>query len=377
MTVLHIALCIRDGQFSANRAFEPELCSKLEFGQWMPQLAEQCAQAGIVIETGDMALARIQSGEGDASKTLVIDERRSAIAESLIAAGCEPFILTGFESPLWDFSFLDNLSSYAAQFRHRILFRGFFEKLSDSLELNETLYYPSWDPSEADRLTPWESRRIACLIATNKYYYYRHPISFALRHHRHWKAENDRRQASPTRRLCDKHQLHSVRLDCIHAFGRAGILDLHGRCWEKLKNLPLIYHIKLHRTVRKLNPQPLIEKMAVLENYRFNVCLENVAYPGYVTEKIIDCFRAGTIPLYLGAPDIVDFVPADAYIDLSQHRDLPKLARWLANATAAECAPYLAAGQRFLASEAGHRFSHQYFAKRLFDHILARKNEFG
>lgn len=52
-------------------------------------------------------------------------------------------------------------------------------------------------------------------------------------------------------------------------------------------------------------------KIAYLRNYKFNVCPENVDSPGYITEKLLEAFCAGTIPIYLGStgwlePDIIN-----------------------------------------------------------------------
>lgn len=50
----------------------------------------------------------------------------------------------------------------------------------------------------------------------------------------------------------------------------------------------------------------------------FSFCIENETddnyCTGYATEKIFDALRCGAIPIYAGAPDITDFVPADCFI---------------------------------------------------------------
>lgn len=43
------------------------------------------------------------------------------------------------------------------------------------------------------------------------------------------------------------------------------------------------------------------------KDYRFSVVVENSFSPGYFTEKIIDCFRTGVIPVYKGDPDILNY----------------------------------------------------------------------
>lgn len=51
-------------------------------------------------------------------------------------------------------------------------------------------------------------------------------------------------------------------------------------------------------------------------DYMFSVAIENGNYSSYFTEKIIDCFATGTIPVYSGTPDIGDFFDTDGIITL-------------------------------------------------------------
>lgn len=41
-------------------------------------------------------------------------------------------------------------------------------------------------------------------------------------------------------------------------------------------------------------------KIEWLQDYRFNICFENSSYPGYLTEKLIDAYLGGCIPIYWG-----------------------------------------------------------------------------
>lgn len=43
-------------------------------------------------------------------------------------------------------------------------------------------------------------------------------------------------------------------------------------------------------------------KLNFMKDYRFSIEVENARIPGYFTEKILDCFRTGTIPIYCGDP---------------------------------------------------------------------------
>ncbi len=47
--------------------------------------------------------------------------------------------------------------------------------------------------------------------------------------------------------------------------------------------------------------RPVPDKAAVARDYRFIVCFENDIYPGYVTEKPLEAWATGAVPLWRGA----------------------------------------------------------------------------
>lgn len=57
-------------------------------------------------------------------------------------------------------------------------------------------------------------------------------------------------------------------------------------------------------------------------DYMFSVVIENGSYETYFTEKILDCFATGTIPVYLGSPDIGEYFNLDGIISLSEEFDV-------------------------------------------------------
>ena len=57
-------------------------------------------------------------------------------------------------------------------------------------------------------------------------------------------------------------------------------------------------------------------------DYMFSIAIENAFYETYFTEKLLDCFATGTIPVYYGAPDIGDHFNKDGIIDLSEEFDV-------------------------------------------------------
>jgi hypothetical protein len=57
-------------------------------------------------------------------------------------------------------------------------------------------------------------------------------------------------------------------------------------------------------------------------DYMFSIAIENAEYETYFTEKLLDCFATGTIPVYLGAPNIGDYFNKDGIINLSEQFDV-------------------------------------------------------
>lgn len=56
--------------------------------------------------------------------------------------------------------------------------------------------------------------------------------------------------------------------------------------------------------------QGIIHKLNFLKNKKFSLVYENGSYPGYVTEKILEAYLGGTVPLYWGSSTIeMDFNP--------------------------------------------------------------------
>lgn len=53
-------------------------------------------------------------------------------------------------------------------------------------------------------------------------------------------------------------------------------------------------------------------------DYMFSVAIENGFYESYFTEKILDCFATGTVPVYLGTPDIGKYFNTDGIIFLTK-----------------------------------------------------------
>lgn len=63
------------------------------------------------------------------------------------------------------------------------------------------------------------------------------------------------------------------------------------------------------------HPNGVDNKLEFQRNYKFVLALENASFNGYITEKIVEAFAAGGIPIYWGAPDIEKYFNPKAFIN--------------------------------------------------------------
>jgi hypothetical protein len=76
---------------------------------------------------------------------------------------------------------------------------------------------------------------------------------------------------------------------------------------------------------------PIEFKIESLKDYRFQVVVENIKSDFYFTEKIIDCFQTGTIPIYWGCPSIGNFFDSNGIIEFNNLEDLENILNSLSN----------------------------------------------
>ncbi len=115
-------------------------------------------------------------------------------------------------------------------------------------------------------------------------------------------------------------------------------------------------------------------KFETLKQYRFSICYENACnIPGYITEKIFDCFFAGCIPVYWGASNVTEHIPADCFIDKRDFATYEELFRFMKSLSDDQCRNYVQAIKRFLGSSQGKKFSAHYFAENIAREVLGNK----
>jgi len=66
-------------------------------------------------------------------------------------------------------------------------------------------------------------------------------------------------------------------------------------------------------------------KRDILSPYKFILAFENSNCDGYVTEKVYDALLVDAIPIYMGAPDIDDYVPPGSVIKVADYESISAL----------------------------------------------------
>jgi len=105
------------------------------------------------------------------------------------------------------------------------------------------------------------------------------------------------------------------RMKFVSQLVAAGVpVDSLGRCTpDGSRSL----HSEYYRNARKED---------FLQKYKVYLAFENSAEPGYVTEKIMDGYAAGAVPVYWGAPDVDNYVPPNSMIHVRNNHDIEQVA---------------------------------------------------
>lgn len=114
----------------------------------------------------------------------------------------------------------------------------------------------------------------------------------------------------------------------------------------------------------------IADKGDILRRSKFSYCYENnQGISNYITEKIIDSFVYGCIPIYWGAGNVLEFIPEDCFIDRRKFRDTEEVHQFLLGITSTQFAAYQANIEDFLKSEAAKKFSFEHFVSTVVGEI--------
>lgn len=127
------------------------------------------------------------------------------------------------------------------------------------------------------------------------------------------------------------------------------VFNPHGGCWineedrfihDKTKMVSIIAspktitegHRLRHSVINAFNNIEVFgfhsrieNKITGLKDFRFSIVIENCKEDYYFTEKLIDCFITGTVPIYWGCPSISDFFDSKGMITFNDVNDLTNI----------------------------------------------------
>jgi hypothetical protein len=87
-----------------------------------------------------------------------------------------------------------------------------------------------------------------------------------------------------------------------------------------------IHHIsQYYSSIESSSCYSSAELLNVFSKYKFIVVMENTHQEGYITEKIFNVFQAGAIPIYDGAPDIINFINPESFLSFDDDDILEKI----------------------------------------------------
>jgi len=181
---------------------------------------------------------------------------------------------------------------------------------------------------------------------------------------------------------CDKRELYSKRLEIIKWLDKkhSADFDFYGMGWDKfmfkypfsrLNNYSFLLELRKKLARKYISYKGSVEsKFDTLSSYKFCICYENAKdIPGYITEKIFDCFFSGCVPIYWGAPNITDYIPSNCFIDKRKFKNSNDLFNHIKNISENEYKEIIFFIKDFIKSSAADFFNAKIISKELVSKI--------
>ena len=151
---------------------------------------------------------------------------------------------------------------------------------------------------------------------------------------------------------------YSLRIEAMAELSKLGVVDLYGRGWDRWWSRSAMWlpYWQNRNALMSIYKGGCSSKFEMLQNYEFCLCFENMSMDGYITEKIFDCLYAGTIPLYMGAPDVSAYIPADVLVDCRKYSTWKEMWEDIATMPAENIEAMRTAGRNFLQSDQAKKF---------------------
>jgi hypothetical protein len=372
MNIKIIAFSSEIEELRNNQLFDAQIAGKFPGALWAFFFKNRCP-FNLECQTVDKTLKLIRENKLDPSTVLVFQHGLDKESIELINLGAHPFLLNMYESPLYCSSFYDKVSDYLDIFHYVKIFGG---KKFKNKKLSQA-YFPCFSISKLESHQPtkdWDKRRFAIAVMGNKYVLTRPLFSFTYWQDWVWWFAKSIRQYISGPRLPNKIHINEIQLqdkryEILMEMLQKGLIDLYGNGWNRLIRIPPSLAKKLSPFLSKNKVHSIEDKAEIISGYRFNLCFENLSYPGYITEKIFDSMIAQTIPVYWGAPDISEFIPPNSFINASKFNNIKALIDHLLKIDSTEAEIIIKNGQKFLQSPKGKKFSYESVSDELINDL--------
>ena len=129
-------------------------------------------------------------------------------------------------------------------------------------------------------------------------------------------------------------KVSAVRKQNKHRRSISGRINKNAGCMvylkELMKHTVIDSHGRLYSTKQPAADYGLETRLDVYQDYKFIIAFEDAIETDYVTERFFEPLIAGSVPVYLGAPNIDDFAPGDnCFVDVRQFESPRSLAHFI------------------------------------------------
>lgn len=148
--------------------------------------------------------------------------------------------------------------------------------------------------------------------------YFRMPFAFYN--------ESGKPMVFKNRTLSDAEQLLAGKdIFCNFIYGHESAHGMREKLFERISEYKQVSSFGSYRNNMQTNGCTWAEKKDILRRSKFTIASDSITYPGFVTEKIVAPFIAGSVPIYFGDTEInADFNP-DSFIWCRGEHDIDRV----------------------------------------------------
>lgn len=207
----------------------------------------------------------------------------------------------------------------------------------------------------ADRpinITHFKNRKMICMVTSNTTNDY---IIAVLNNYNHTRYYNKRNIKYHPKAIYHKR----IQIADYYLQNHPDDFDLFGLFWPERFNKVCRGFLEKYKKIQKLS------------EYKFAITFDSYTNQnGYISEKIFDAFFSRTVPIYLGANNVTDYIPRQCFIDARDFKSYDELHDYLSTMSEAEYNKRLHAIEKFILSKGFHNyFSSAGIAKTLLDAV--------